>query len=466
MFRALWSVFLLGSLAITAMWLADNPGQVSVIWLGYVIETTAAVLVCGILIITILFAFIYRFWVFVCGVPAGISSYRGEGRRRRGYLALRRGMVAVAEGDPKEACRQVRRADDLLKEPSLTLPLSAQSAQLIGDEDSAQKFFTKMLRSSDTEFLGLRGLVNQAIKKGDNHQALKWVRQAYQLKPESDWVVRTKFELTCRAGLWREAYDALALAVQKKQVDPTEAKHSRAILNYQMSIEVKASGDDAKALELSKKASNEKLEFVPAQVHLARLLKSCEKQKEATKILEAAWAHTAHPEIASAYWNLNDNSDAVARMKAAKKLAAFNPKNPASKLMLANCALNAGLWADARKNLEEVSASTEPITNTYCQLMANLEEAEHSDMTAAREWLVRAANADPDPLWVCQDCGNAADTWSALCGACGSFDKFQWRRPSRVPGLSAVTEDGPQMKHVVSPTSDLSQDIDENDTEQ
>ena len=196
MFRALWSVFLLGSLAITAMWLADNPGQVSVIWLGYVIETTAAVLVCGILIISILFAFIYRFWVFVCGVPAGISSYRGEGRRRRGYLALRRGMVAVAEGDPKEACRQVRRADDLLKEPSLTLPLSAQSAQLIGDEDSAQKFFTKMLRSSDTEFLGLRGLVNQAIKKGDNHQALKWVRQAYQLKTESDWVVRTKFELT------------------------------------------------------------------------------------------------------------------------------------------------------------------------------------------------------------------------------------------------------------------------------
>ena len=87
-------------------------------------------------------------------------------------------------------------------------------------------------------------------------------------------------------------------------------------------------------------------------------------------------------------------------------------------------------------------------------------------MTAAREWLVRAANADPDPLWVCQDCGDAADTWSALCGACGSFDKFQWRRPSRVPGLSAVTEDGPQMKHVVSPTSDLSQDIDENDTEQ
>lgn len=466
MFRALWSVLLLGSLAILAMWLADNPGEVSVTWHGYVIETSAAVLVCGVLIVIVLFAILDRFWVLICSVPAGISWYRGESRRRKGYLALSRGMVAVAAGDPSEASQQVRRADDLLKEPSLTLLLSAQSAQLTGDEDSAHKFFTQMLRDPDTEFLGLRGLLNQAIKKGDNSQALKFVRQAYKLKPESDWVVRTMFDLSSRAGLWREAYEALDIAVQKKQIDPLLARHSRAVLNHQISLEAMASGNDPKALKFSKKANKEELGFTPAQINLSLLLMSSGKQQKAIKTLEAAWAIAPHPEIASAYWKLNDTGDIMARLKVANKLASFNPKNPASKLMLAKSALDAGLWADARKYLEEVGASTEPVTINYCQLMAKLEETENSDMFAAREWLVRAAHADADPLWVCQDCGNATETWSALCGACGGFDKLQWGRPSRIPGLGVPIEAGPQIPRLVPPASGLTQDIDENGTEQ
>jgi len=465
MFRAVWFMLLLGILAITAMWFADNPGQVSVTWHGYVIETSAAVSVGAIATIAVLSALIYRLWVFIRGVPAGISWFRGEGRRRRGYLALSRGMVAVAAGDPGEARRQAGWANNLLEEPSLTMLLSAQSAQLAGDEDSAHKFFTKMLENPDTEFLGLRGLLNQATKNGDNYQALKWVRRAYQLKPESDWVARTMFDLAARAGLWSEASSALATAARKKQVNSAEAKHSRAVLYHQMSLEAEASCDNAKALKLSKKAVKEELEFVPAQLHLAHLLMSSGKQNKAFITLETAWAATPHPGIAHAYLSFTEANDAMARMKAAHKLAALNPKHLATKLMLANCALNAGLGGDARKILEEVSALDEAVTSNYCQLMAKVEEAEHSDIIAAREWLVLAANADADPSWVCQDCGNAADTWSSLCGACRSFDKFQWRRPSRVPGLSAPIDDDPKAPRLVSPGTRLAQEIDANGIE-
>ena len=135
--------FLLGVLAITTMWLADHPGLVSLTWHGYIIETSAAVLIGIVTAIVVLTALIYRLWIFIRGVPAGILWLRGEGRRRQGYLALSRGMVAVAAGDPDEARRQAGWANNLIEEPSLTLLLSAQSAQLNGDEDSAHKFFTK-----------------------------------------------------------------------------------------------------------------------------------------------------------------------------------------------------------------------------------------------------------------------------------------------------------------------------------
>jgi HemY protein len=466
MFRALWFIFILAVLATTAMWLADNPGQASVVWHGYVIKTSAAVLVSTIAVITVLSALMYRFWIFIRGFPAGISGLLGEGRRRRGYLALSRGMVAVAAGDPGEARRQAGWADDLLEEPSLTMLLSAQSAQLSGDEKSARKFFAQMLENPDTEFLGLRGLLNQATRNDDRYEALKWVRRAYQLKPENDWVARTMFDLASRAGLWQEADGALAVAVRKKQVDALEARHYRAVINHQLSMEAEASGDNSTALKLSKKASREEIGFVPAQIHLAHFLMFFGKQSKAVSTLESAWAITPHPEIARAYWLLNDANDTMARMKAAHKLAAFNPKNLATKLMLANSALDAGLWGDARKNLEELGASDERVTSNYCQLMARLEEAQHSDMIAAREWLVRAAHADTDPSWVCQDCGNAADAWAALCGACGGFDKLQWRLPSRVPGLCAPIQDDPEVPRLVSPSAGMAQDIDGDGTGQ
>ena len=45
--------------------------------------------------------------------------------------------------------------------------LAAQAAQLNGDELAARKYFTAMLDRPETRFLGLRGLLTQALKTGD-----------------------------------------------------------------------------------------------------------------------------------------------------------------------------------------------------------------------------------------------------------------------------------------------------------
>jgi len=297
-----------------------------------------------------------------------------------------------------------------------------------------------MLNSTEMEFLGLRGLLGQAIKREDSFDALKWARRANRLKPESAWVASTLFDLASRAGLWAEADEALAMAIRKKHMSAGEARRARAVLNHQMSLEAEARGDPARALKLSKKASQAAPEFVPAQIHHGGLLKAAGKHRKAANILEATWALAPLPELSAAYFALTGCDDAMARMKAGQTLAAYNPKHPATTMMLALAAFEAGLWGDARNSLETVGSSGEALSGRYCQLMAGLEEAEHQDMAAAREWLLRAANAAPDPTWVCDDCGNAVDSWGALCGGCGGFDKFRWRRPVRVPALAAPDE--------------------------
>ena len=64
-------------------------------------------------------------------------------------------------------------------EPPLALLLASQSAQMEGDEEAAQRYFTQMLQSKDTEFLGLRGLFMSAMHRDDTDQALLKIGRAH-----------------------------------------------------------------------------------------------------------------------------------------------------------------------------------------------------------------------------------------------------------------------------------------------
>jgi uncharacterized membrane-anchored protein len=64
-----------------------------------------------------------------------------------------------------------------------------------------------------------------------------------------------------------------------------------------------------------------------------------------------------------------------------------------------------------------------------CLLMARLEETEHGDLAATREWLDRAARAVPDPRYVCKNCGGESLDWHSSCPRCNAFDTLAWRTP-------------------------------------
>src|SRR5262249_1991532 len=81
------------------------------------------------------------------------------------------GHAGGGGGGCGEAKRQAKIANNLLNDPPLTLLLAAQTAQLGGDEDAARRYFTAMLEKPETAFLGLRGLLMQAMKAGDRAEA-------------------------------------------------------------------------------------------------------------------------------------------------------------------------------------------------------------------------------------------------------------------------------------------------------
>ncbi len=207
MTRAILWIIAIGVIVAVAFEFADEPGAVSLHWQGWRIDTTVAFLVLCATAIAVVTALLYRVWVASWHVPRRWLGFRRTQRRERGYRALTEGMVAVAAGDPAGALRHARRANNLLGDPPLTMLLSAQAAQLNGDAAAARGYFNRMLERPETAFLGIRGLLMEAQRDGDEAAALDYARQAYKLRPKTPWVLTTLFDLQVRHGDWSNARD-------------------------------------------------------------------------------------------------------------------------------------------------------------------------------------------------------------------------------------------------------------------
>lgn len=458
MIRALPAIVVMAAIIAAAVFIADRPGSVSLAWQGWRVDTSLAVLIFGIAFVAIVAAALFHLARKIIGGPRAFMRARRERRRRRGYRALTQGMVAVAAGDAAEAKRFAKQADVLLAEPPLTLLLSAQAAQLNGDQKAAQKYFAAMLERPETEFLGLRGLIMQALKENNEAEALRLARRAKELRPKTPWVLSSLFELQARAGKWIEAETTLALAARRSAMPEPESRRHRAAMLFEQSRVAQSEGRSRDAMRLAAKANSLEPGMTQAAGHYAELLAASGNKRQARKVIEAAWRAAPHPALTAAYGTLFADERPLQRVKRFEALAAQNHDHPESHIAVAEAALKARLWGEARRHLSAVggSESNAAPSPRVCRLMAEIEEAEHNDLPAARLWLARAA-ATPalDPTYVCGVCGGETAAWISICPHCRSFDSIEWRRPGRAPAsrleaIAAMTPPLPVPGHAAA----------------
>jgi HemY protein len=436
--RALPALVVVALLVAGAVYLAANPGSVELTWHDRVVDTSVAMLVTAVVVLGMLAAAVFHLLRKMIGGPRAFMRARREKRRREGYRALTQGMVAVAAGDAEEAQKFARKADILLAEPPLTLLLSAQAAQLNGDDQSAKTYFTAMLERPETEFLGLRGLVMQALRGGQERAALALVERARALRPRTPWVLSSLYELQARAGQWGEAEATLVEATKRRALPAEESQHHRAVLLHERSRLAESQGEAREALLHAAKAHELDPGFTPATQRYAQLLRVAGRKKPAEKVIEAGWRAAPHPDLAEAWGTLFAGETPLARVKHFDRLAAVKPDHPESHVAQAKAALEARLWGEARRHLEAAGARIDgaalPPAPRLCRLMAELEDAQHEDAGAARAWLARAAGTHTlDATYVCGTCATESAAWVSVCPVCRSFDSFIWRSPGALP---------------------------------
>jgi HemY protein len=351
--------------------------------------------------------------------PARLRARSAAKRHAQGEAAVTRTLIALAAGAPDLARLEAGRARIGLGDTPQTLMLVAEAERLAGREDAASDAFEKLAQLPDANFLGLRGLLRQAIQRQDWPTAQRLAREAEAAQPGAAWLRQERETLAIRTRDWREA---LALS-------PPGAA--------QAGLALAAAGqeeDERKATDLERQAFRADPGFAPAALAVAARHKLQGSPRRAKATLEEGWAKQPHPDLAVAY--LEGIAEPLPRMKAAETLVQGKPRHPESHMLVARAALEAGLTGRARQELDALVATGQADRRAYLAL-ADLEEQEKGDTPEGRSaqarWLRSAATAAPEARWRCSHCGTEHEAWAPICGSCQSVGTIGWTSPQQLP---------------------------------
>ncbi len=443
MIRVILFLLSVALIAVGFAWVADRPGEVSVTWMGYRIETSVMVAMFAVAAVVLAAMLI---WGIVRGIlrsPEQVSLFFRHRRAMKGYLAISRGLIAIGAGDSHIARRAANEAARLSPGDPLALLLTAQSAQMAGDRDTAEHAFHEMTKRDETRLLGLRGLYIEAQRRGDLLAARRAAEEAAKVEPSLSWAGQAVLDYRCAAADWAGALDALDH--MKGALEKVDYRRKRAVLLTARALALEdIDRDAARALVLE--AVKLAPDLVPAAALAGRRLAELGEQRKAGKILESAWKINPHPDIAEAYANLRLGDSARERLTRMQKLAAKVPGQLEGALAVARAAIDAREFAAARQALAPYLSAP---TRRVATLMAELEETEHGDEGRVREWMGRAMRASGDPVWTAD--GVVSDRWLPVSPN-GRLDGFEWKLPLAELGVSrpVIEVASPSLKPAVA----------------
>lgn len=432
MWRLIVFLALLAGAAFGLSWLIDKPGQISIVWLEHRIETSMPVALGFVLLAAMALSILWAVLRFVWRSPSILNYASSARRRRKGFEALTRGMIAAGAGDARSARKAASDvARHLPKEP-LGMLLHAQVAQLGGDRAAAEAAFANMAKHDETKLLGLRGLHIEAQRRGDTEAAHHFAHEAHRIAA-LPWAGEAVVSHQAQRADWAAALATVEANARAKTIDFRTAERQRAVLETAIAQESELVDPD-RALRLAQQAAKRAPDLVPAVALAARLLTKRGSLRAASKMVERAFADAPHPELAAAYLDMRPGDSNADRFARAKTLAKLAPENPETRLMLARAALAARDFVAARAAMALLVDGDARPTARMCLLMAEIEEEENGESGFVRQWLSRGSRASRDPAWTAD--GIVSARWAPASPVTGQLDAFRWMTPMEQAGLA------------------------------
>ncbi len=425
MTRLILILLTITGLSLGIAWVADEPGRVAIDWGNYHIESSLLVLLAAVAIAALWCMIVYHVLFAILRTPRSWLRSRLAKRQALGLEALTAAFAAIATQDIRTARKQIKRAQQHLPHQPLTLMLASQVARLEGNESQSRLYLEQMLKSESTEFMAMRGLIENARRGQDDDTALTHAEKALQLKPQDPWLITTLVGLYARKQRTQDALRLLDIAVRKRAISRQEQRVLIAAALYEHArplVEQKRWDIALPALHDVLKC---KPDFVPASALLAESYIAQGEIPRALKVVSDAWKAAPHPLLTQAMLRCFEFEKMRRKViRTVNKIARIHPENRESRFLTAAIALKSGETDVARSELTHLVEERE--TMRACTALAEAENAT-GNSTESAHWIKRSHAALSDPGYACETCRQPADAWQITCTHCGSVGSMVWK---------------------------------------
>ncbi len=450
LFKLLVFVAIVGGLTLVVV---HDPGSARFVWRSTVVETTAALALAAALAGGCVFVLLDRLVRFVLQGPALWKARRRSRRLEGAHADEEKALAALALGDAVHAGHAALAARRIWGSTPLVTWLQARAADMAGDQRVAQEECRRLVQTSGAgPLLGHYGLAAHALRRGDDSEAEREVESLARLKPDAPWVALARLELFTRRCRWADALRVLPLVTAGHLLPPNKARAIQVMLILAEAQEFHRQDAREPALAGAEQALRLLPTFLPAALTLAQTQRASGYERAARRTALRAWNHRPHPNLIVF---LDDPAErredgALGTYRRLEKLMRETAEDPVCRLALAEAALHADLWGEARRLLTGLTERPRVTRHVY-RLLADLERRESRNDRAAAVWLERAATAWPEPRWLCTTCGQGHPTWQATCPTCGTLGSLAWGIPGEARSTQGANTEERGLLHVASP---------------
>lgn len=423
------------ALAFGAGYLMDASGGVTIAFgtVEFTLQPIQAAIALVLLVLAVwllikLFGLLVAVLRFINGDETAFSRFFSRSRERRGYDALSDGLVALASGDGATAMSKAKKASKLLNKPEVTNLVMAQAAEATGDKRKAEETYKKLLDSPKTRFVGVSGLLQQKLAKGETDTALKLAEKAFAIKPQHAQTGDVLLKLQAGEEDWNGVRTTLGTKLKNGQIPRDVHRRRDGVFALSEARKLREAGKLDEAHVQAIEANRLTPGLVPAATMAARGYMEKDQPKQAAKVLRSAWDQSPHPELASAFAAIMPDETPVDRAKRFRGLTKGAAKHSETKMLTAELLIAAEDFAGARNALGDL-VETDPTTRSLT-IMAAIERGEGASDDVVREWLTKALSAQRNEEWICDNCGDTHNDWEPVCLNCDAVDSVTWKRPS------------------------------------
>lgn len=383
LFRWLVFVTLLTGLAL---WMAHNPGSVTIQWAHWRLDTTASVFTAIVVLSALLGLWLFQLVRGLFSLPTLTKKWMHQRKLKEGFQALGRAYAANLIEDIDTFQKEALRAKKLLQDEPVALLAAAQATLAAGRSTVARPLLSTLSGTTYARSPALKLLADVAEKEGDYVEQKRLAQEAYSLAPRSAWVIPVLMTCYIRDKDWGEAAQKAEEFLKFMPHDPLCMRIASACWAACAEHDLE-SDDPTTAVRHARKALRIKSDFLPALVIAIRSFQRDGSVDKASSLIAETWPKKPHPVLADCFFDLHAADDSLKVASKVQKITHTASEAPESFLFLAEAALKAHLWGQARTALSPLCDQNNA---KAAYLMAQVEDGDRGSAEVVSMWLQRA----------------------------------------------------------------------------